>query len=186
MNNNVDYFCVVIDCAINRSIKYDNDQNIIYAVVDYCFDNQEQLRLFLGARWFKGEFFDDTTPKDKIDEKNNHLDEIVNKMNNNPNKLIRSDKLSGNDSCCHYMIFKTKDVTKIKSYSRYIECNRDGELMEKYNVNDYNKVIESTISMLERQRKWSRQNFPSNEVIEAMKIQTLKRSAWLNQQSKSD
>jgi len=155
MTNNTNYhYCVVIYCSIDRPIKYDEKENIISAVVDYCFDNVDQLRSFLGGRFFEEEFFNDATSSEKINKKNSHLDEIITEMNKQCNKLIKSEKLSDNDTCCYYMIFKTDDKTKIRSLSRYLKCERNDKSIEEYDSNDYDKVIKATEAMLEQKRKW--------------------------------
>jgi len=153
MTTNIIYG-VSIDCAIDRPIKYDNTGNIIYAVVDYCFDNLDQLQKYLNKGWFECEYFNDSTPQEKINKKNNHIEEIITRMINFPNKLISSEKLSGNDSCCHYRIFQTDDKTKLRSFSRYSKYDRGCKLIEEYNINDYSEIVESTKQMLERRQKF--------------------------------
>jgi hypothetical protein len=153
MTTNIIYG-VSIECAIDRPIKYDQTGNIIFAVVDYCFDNIDQLRKYLDGGWFELEYFTDSTPQEKINKKNSHIDEIITRMINFPNKLISSEKLSGNDGCCHYRIFQTDDKTKLRSFSRYLSYKRNTGLIEEYNVNDYPETVESTKLMLERKQKF--------------------------------
>lgn len=114
------YYCIVIDCATQRPITYDNDNNITNAVVDYCFENLNSLQKFLIARWYESKFsnelsFSETMVRDK------YVKQIIEEMNKQNNKLVRNDKLSANDSCCHYWIFKTTNKSIIKDCDNIIE-----------------------------------------------------------------
>lgn len=148
-----EYYCVVINCAIDRPIIYDNEQNIITAVVDYCFDNLNNLRTFLGERWYDG-LFSDTLCENDIIEKNKHIEELITQMNEQCNKLIKSEKLSANDYCCYYQIFKTNDKTKIKSLTRYLKESRDKNKIQTYSKTDYDKVVKATKLMITERQKW--------------------------------
>lgn len=118
------YYCVIIDCAIERPITYDINNTITNATVDYCFENLSSLRKFIGARWFNDTFTTDLSFSDSI-KRDKHIKNIISEMNKENNKLIKSDKLSGNDSCCHYMIFKTTDINVIKDFDTVIKRTKE-------------------------------------------------------------
>jgi hypothetical protein len=118
------YYCVIIDCAIERPITYDINNTITNATVDYCFENLNDLRKFIGARWFNGTFTTDLSFSDSI-KRDKHIKDIIGEMNKENNKLIKSDKLSDNDSCCHYMVFKTTDINVIKDFDMVIKRTKE-------------------------------------------------------------
>lgn len=106
------YYCIVIDCNIVRKIDYDQYGNIITAEVDHCFENLDKFKERLGSRWFNCIHNTDLTPELVI-EKNNFINMIVSEMNKSENRLIKNIRLSDNDNCCHYMIFKTSNISSI-------------------------------------------------------------------------